>query len=78
MADQGGISKLGGSIIAPLPGKSSIDSTKPSDKRTGSAIATQGSGRREVPDSASRQWVNLDGKQMSRTAPRGTYLNLLV
>jgi hypothetical protein len=73
MADQGSVSKLAGSGIAPLPKQRSLDpQTQPR------RVATPGAGRREVPDAASRQWVNIDGKQLNRMAPRGTYVNLLV
>jgi hypothetical protein len=77
MADQGGVSKIGANNAAPLPAQRAVDALPAAAKRA-NAPANQGAGRREVPDSASRQWVNIDGKQFSRTAPRGTYLNIVV
>ena len=75
MADQGSVSKLTGNGVAPLPKQRSLDQTQQAPARR---AATPGAGRREVPDSASRLWVNIDGKQLNRTAPRGTYVNILV
>jgi len=43
-----------------------------------SGSSQQGVGRREVPNQGQRNLVNLDGKQLNRAAPRGTYLNILV
>jgi len=71
MADQGSVSKLTSGAIAP---QRSTDLTTTTPRRAG----TPGAGRREVPDNSSRQWVNIDGKQFNRSAPRGTYLNIVV
>jgi hypothetical protein len=73
MADQGSIAKLAGNTVAPLPNQRSLETTTQSRR-----VATAGTGRREVPNAKSRQWVDIDGKQFSRTAPRGSYLNILV
>jgi hypothetical protein len=69
MADQGSVTKLIGTNVAP---QRSVDQS--ATRRA----ATPGAGRREVPDQSSRQWINIDGKQLNRMAPRGTYLNILV
>ena len=69
MADQGSVTKLIGTNVAPQ---------RSVDQSPARRAATPGAGRREVPDNASRQWIDIDGKQFNRMARRGTYLNILV
>ena len=73
MADHNAISRVTSGAVAPQRGTD----LAPAAKRS-VAPAGQGAGRREAPNAANRQWVNLDGKQLNKNAPRGTYLNLLV
>lgn len=76
MADQGSVAKLAASTIMPTPAQRSID---PSSRQAGSSSsANAGAGRREDPKSGNRQWVDIDGQQFSKSARRGTYLNILV
>ena len=72
MADQGSVSKVGTGQVVPLGNRT------PAAPTAGRAVSTPGAGRREVPDQSSRQWVNIDGQQLNKSAPRGTYLNILV
>ncbi len=79
MADQGGVSRLSSGAVAGLPGSRTIDGTAQSRSAVSvSNSAGNGVGRREVPDRANRQTVNFDGKVLNKTAPRGTYLNIVV
>jgi len=79
MADQGSVSRLSSGVAAGLTGQRTIDGTSQSRSAVSvSNSAGNGVGRREVPDRANRQTVNLDGKVLNKTAPRGTYLNIVV
>jgi hypothetical protein len=79
MADQGSVSRLSGGAVAGLTGSRTIDGTAQSRSAISvSNSAGNGVGRREVPDRANRQTVNFDGKVLNKTAPRGTYLNIVV
>lgn len=79
MADQGSLARVSSGMVA----GTSAQRQAVSGSQTRSAIsvsgsAQQGVGRREVPNQGNRNLVNLDGKQLNRAAPRGTYLNILV
>lgn len=79
MADQGGVSRISSGLVPGVSGQRTIDGTAQS--RSAVSLPNNGSrgaGRREVPDSGSRQVVNFNGKVLNRSAPRGTYLNILV
>jgi hypothetical protein len=79
MADQGSVSRLSSNAVSGFSGSRTIDGTASSRSAVSvSNTASQGAGRREVPDRANRQTVNFDGKVLNRAAPRGTYLNILV
>ena len=79
MADQGSIARVAAGVVPGTSGQRQVAG----GSQTRSAIsvsntAGQGVGRREVPNQGNRNIVNLDGKQLNRAAPRGTYLNILV
>ena len=77
MADQGGVSRLS-SGAAGLSGQRTIDGTSQSRSAVSvSNSAGGGVGRREAP-ARSSQSVNFAGKVLNKTAPRGTYLNIVV
>ena len=79
MADQGGVSRVTGGAVPGVSGQRTIDGTaRPRSAVSVSSGAGQGAGRREAADNRGRQLVNFDGKVLNRTAPRGTYLNILV
>jgi hypothetical protein len=60
----------------PTPAQRIID---PSSRQAGSSSsANAGAGRREDPKGSNRQWIDIDGQQFSKSARRGTYLNILV
>jgi hypothetical protein len=62
-----------------MSGQRTIDGTSQSRSAVSVSNASgQGVGRREVPDRSTRQTVNFEGKVLNRTAPRGTYLNIVV
>lgn len=78
MADQGGVSRLS-SGAAGLTGQRIIDGTSQSRSAVSvSNSAGNGVGRREAPNRSSSQTVNFAGKVLNKTAPRGTYLNIVV
>ena len=79
MADQGSVARLSAGLTSGISGQRQVAN----GSQTRSAVsvsnsAGQGVGRREVPNQGNRNVVNLDGKQLNRAAPRGTYLNILV
>lgn len=79
MADQGSVSRLSSNAVTGFSGNRTIDGTTSSRSAVSvSNTANNGVGRREVPDRSNRQTVNLEGQVLNRTAPRGTYLNILV
>ncbi len=79
MAAQGGVSRVSSGMVPGTSGNRTIDGTAQSRAATSVPNSTsQGVGRREVPDARSRQVVNFEGKVLNRSAPRGTYLNILV
>jgi hypothetical protein len=76
MASQGGVSKLGGNtILPPVQPQRNVDQAQASQA---AGRPGDGAGRREAPESGRRPVINFDGKTLNRTAPRGTYLNILV
>jgi hypothetical protein len=77
MAAQGGVSRVSSGLVPGTSGQRTIDGTAQS-RAAVSTNTSQGAGRREVPDSRSRQLINFEGKVLNRAAPRGTYLNIIV
>jgi len=78
MADQGGVSRVAGGMVPGLSGQRPVDGSQSRSAVSISGTAGQGVGRRETPNSGSRNLVNFEGKVLNRTAPRGTYLNIVV
>jgi len=79
MADQGSVSRLSSGAVAGFSGNRTIDGAAQSRSAVSvSGTANGGVGRREVPDRSNRQTVNFEGKVLNRSAPRGTYLNIVV
>jgi len=79
MADQGSVSRLSGGAVSGFTGQRTIDGT--SQSRSAVSVSNSsgnGVGRREAPDRSSSQTVNFAGKVLNKTAPRGTYLNIVV
>ena len=78
MADQG-IARLSSGMVSGTSGqRQAVSSSQSRSAISVSGSAGQGVGRREVPNQGNRNLLNLDGKQLNRAAPRGTYLNILV
>jgi hypothetical protein len=78
MADQGSVSRLS-SGAAGLTGQRTIDGTAQSRSAVSvSNSSGNGVGRREAPARSTSQTVNFAGKVLNKTAPRGTYLNIVV
>jgi hypothetical protein len=69
MASNGGITRIPGANIPPVTQQQTRAVTPP---------ANQGAGRREIPNQQNRQIVNVEGKELKRNVPRGTYLNIIV
>lgn len=79
MADQGSVARLSAGLTPGVSGQRQAVTSSPTRSAVSvSGTAGQGVGRREVPNQGNRNLVNLDGKQLNRAAPRGTYLNILV
>lgn len=79
MADQGSIARVSAGVVPGVSGqRQTANSSQTRSAVSISGTAQQGVGRREVPNQGQRNFVNLDGKQLNRAAPRGTYLNILV
>ena len=79
MADQGGVSRLSGGAVSGFTGQRTIDGTAQARSAVSvSNSAGAGVGRRESPNAGTSQTVNYAGKVLSKTAPRGTYLNIVV
>ena len=79
MADQGGVSRLSGGAVSGFSGNRTIEGA--SQSRSAVSVSNssgQGVGRREAPDRSAGQSVNFAGKVLNKTAPRGTYLNIVV
>jgi hypothetical protein len=85
MADQGGVSRLSSGAVSGFTGQRTIDGTAQSrsavsvSNAASSSTANAGAGRRDSTSSGSTsQTINYAGKVLSKTAPRGTYLNIVV
>ncbi len=79
MADQGGVSRLSGGAVSGFTGQRTIDGTSQSRSAVSvSSSSGTGVGRREAPTRSPSQTVNFAGKVLNKTAPRGTYLNIVV
>lgn len=79
MADQGGVSRLSSGAVSGFSGQRTIDGTAQSRSAVStSSSANGGVGRRESPMGSNSQTINFAGKMLSKTAPRGTYLNIVV
>jgi len=79
MADQGSIARVSAGLVPGTTGqRQPVSGSQTRSAVSVSNSAGQGVGRREVPNQGQRNIVNLDGKQLNRAAPRGTYLNILV
>lgn len=79
MADQGSVVRMSAGLVPGATGQRQPVATPQNRSAVSvSGTAGQGVGRREVPNQGNRNLVNLDGKQLNRAAPRGTYLNILV
>ena len=79
MADQGSIARLSAGVTPGVTGqRPAANGSQTRSAISVSSTAGQGVGRREVPSQGNRNIVSLDGKQLNRAAPRGTYLNILV
>jgi hypothetical protein len=80
MADQGSVSRLSGGAVSGFTGQRTIDGTSQSRSAVSVSNSTgNGVGRREAPTrSSTSQTVNFAGKVLNKTAPRGTYLNIVV
>ena len=79
MADQGSIARVAAGVVPGTSGqRQAVSGSQSRSAISVSGSAGQGVGRREVPNQGNRNLVNLDGKQLNRAAPRGTYLNILV
>jgi hypothetical protein len=79
MADQGSLARVSAGVVPGTTGqRQAVTSSQTRSAVSVSGTAQQGVGRREVPNQGNRNLVNLDGKQLNRAAPRGTYLNILV
>ena len=79
MADQGSIARLSAGVTPGITGqRPAVNGSQTRSALSVSNTSGQGVSRREVPNQGQRNFVNLDGKQLNRAAPRGTYLNILV
>ena len=79
MADQGSLARISAGLVPGTTGqRQPVTSSQTRSAVSVSGTAGQGVGRREVPNQGNRNLINLDGKQLNRAAPRGTYLNILV
>ena len=65
------------SNVTVLPSRGRVDQAGSQTVLPRESGGTGGSGARGR-GTSSQQVINLDGKSLSRTAPRGTYLNIVV